>query len=75
MLSCVFKRISGLIFERVFRELRYLANFVCTGCKFFYNCNTRTTQRNYKSCMPTANYEDCPRCVGQACQTYTKYAS
>ena len=24
--------------------------------------------------MPTANYEDCPRCVGQACQTYIKYA-
>ena len=40
-------------------------------------CNTRTTQRNYeyKSCMPTANYEDCLRCVGQACQTYIKYAS
>ena len=38
-------------------------------------CNTRATQRNYKSCMPTANYEDCPRCVGQACQTHIKFAS
>ena len=28
MLSCVLKRISGLIFERVFRELRYLTLFV-----------------------------------------------
>ena len=25
-----------------------VSNSVCTGCKFFYNCNTRTTQRNYK---------------------------
>ena len=25
--------------------------------------------------MPTINYEDCSRCVGQACQAYIKYAS
>ena len=28
MLSCFLKRISGLIFQRVFRELRYLTLFV-----------------------------------------------
>ena len=33
---------------------------------------TRTTQRNYEYMHASANYEDCPRCVGQACQTYVK---
>ena len=28
MLSCFLKRISGLIFQRVFRELRYLTLFI-----------------------------------------------
>ena len=78
MLSCFLKRISGLIFQRVFRELRYLTLFVRDANSFtivILVLHNASELRNYKSCMPTANYEDCPRCVGQACQTYIKYAS
>ena len=34
MLSCFLKRISGLIFQRVFRELRYLTLFVRDASSF-----------------------------------------